>query len=100
MSEEQQTDEKRAHRYAAGEHILLTDGTYSNYGVMGFLRVKKDLDLVLCYNGWCDAIKELTFAEKPSFVAWLLAQGMVDDVDHRETNMGDLYDLRRHRNIF
>jgi hypothetical protein len=94
-----------------GEYLLLTAGSYSNYGPLAIVRVEKDIDMgllakvyALCLppktrkewfqnNGrpCVDSFREVPddSVDKNAFLAFLIARGYVSEVPYEEINFED-----------
>lgn len=81
-----------------GQHLLLTSGEYSDYSVNSVLRVKRDCDLTwlavqytlqvpVKRNPRTNEAEVLLDISIDSFVAWLLAQGWVTEIETDEINL-------------
>jgi hypothetical protein len=74
-----------------GELLLLTSGAYSNYSPHAVVRILKDFktkDVLELYLKEHPEQREKHNGEVSQFIAWLSANGYVEDVNHTEWNVG------------
>lgn len=75
----------------AGEILMITNGEYSDFGHIGLFRVVVDFDAKLALQKYLDQHPEEQndySGSEYSFAAWLLRQGLVEDVDYKTWHVG------------
>lgn len=74
-------------KYKTGDLLLISHGEYSDYDVRAIVRVVKDLDSREVTLSYQKEIKDDWFDDH-AFLAYLVKQGCVEDVDYQEWHTG------------
>lgn len=84
-----------------GEFIGLSSGEYSDYSFNGLYRALVDIDLADCATRYYESAptyewdKDQKDASGHGFGAWLIANGMAEEIDYSEVHCGCYrFDLR------
>ena len=82
-----------------GESLAISEGEYSDYGVIGLFKVTKEIDPAKVRSQFesqhVPEKRELSYQKNRKFVGYLNREGYIEDIHYLELHM-DEYD---HRNM-
>ena len=77
-------------KISAGEVIVLTQGSYSDYGIIGYFVARVDFDLAKALAECFPRVKDRKdFDAREKFLAWLVTTEKLVPVSHREIYIGE-----------
>ena len=77
-------------KISAGEVIVLTHGSYSDYGIIGYFVARVDFDLAEALAECFPNVKDREeYGSQKIFLAWLVTTEKLVPVSHREIYIGE-----------